>query len=154
MLKYDFENSITYWVLMTANMLERSFTEQIAPYGITHRQWQVLGWLALEGSLCQTDLAERMQIEPATLVRVLDRMERDHWVTRVPSPTDRRKKMITPTQRAKPIWEKVAECGRRVRERAAKGLTKAQLESLRHMLNSVQANLASNNQKTRNPIAG
>ena len=154
MLKYDFENSVTYWVMMTADLLERSFTEQIAPYGITHRQWQVLGWLAIEGPLCQTDLADRMQIEPATLVRVLDRMERDHWVKRTPSLTDRRKKMIAPTQRAKPIWEKVAACGRSVRERAANGMTKAQLESLRHMLHSVQANLTDNKQKTRTQIAG
>jgi MarR family transcriptional regulator for hemolysin len=71
---------------------------------VTFRQAQVLGCLALEGSLSQTGLADRMRIEPPTLVGILDRMERDGWIRRDADKTDRRRKLIQPTPAAKPAW--------------------------------------------------
>ena len=35
----------------------------------------------LEGELSQTELAAKMMVEPPTLVGILDRMERDGWIS-------------------------------------------------------------------------
>ena len=64
-----------------------------------------------------------MMVEPPTLVGILDRMERDGWITRNSCPSDRRKKLIRATTAAEPVWEKIAEGGRRVRARATDGLS-------------------------------
>ena len=61
MLEYDFENSVGYWLVRTAQACERAVSEELAPEGITYRQFQVLGWLVLEGDLAQNELAERMR---------------------------------------------------------------------------------------------
>ena len=82
MLDYDFQNSIGYWLCMASHAYERAMNEELTAHGITFRQCQVLAWLALEGEQSQTELATRMNIEPPTLVRVLDRMERDGLVSR------------------------------------------------------------------------
>jgi MarR family transcriptional regulator for hemolysin len=71
MLEYDFENSVGFWICTASNAFQRAFNEELAPQGVTFRQAQVLGCLALEGSLSQTDLADRMRIEPPTLVGIL-----------------------------------------------------------------------------------
>lgn len=143
MLQYDFQNSLGYWICNTARTFERAMTARLLPQGITHRQCQVLAWLALEGELSQVDLADRMSIEPPTLVRILDRMERDGLISRESCASDRRKKMIRPLPKAKPLWKKITTCGEEVRTQAAEGLSSSQREQLRELLSHVRVNLGS-----------
>ena len=140
-LDYDFEQSIGYWLTMTTQAYHRAVTEELAPHGITYRQSMVLGWLALEGELSQTELAAKMMVEPPTLVGILDRMERDGWISRHNCPSDRRKKLIRANPAAEPVWEKIVECAMRVRERATAGLSERQLATLKKLLRRVQQNL-------------
>jgi MarR family transcriptional regulator for hemolysin len=143
MLHYDFEESHAYWVVMTAHAFERALNEELAPHGITYRQWQVLGWLALEGDLSQVELADRMRIEPPTLVGILDRMEKADWIRRSECPGDRRRKRISPTASAMPIWSKVVECAKRVRAESAAGISREELAQLKSILGEIRANLGS-----------
>ncbi|QDU93014.1 MarR family winged helix-turn-helix transcriptional regulator [Lignipirellula cremea] len=144
MLEYDFRNSIGYWLITTAHAYQRAINEELAPQGITYRQCQTLGYLALEGPLSQNELAQRMQIEPPTLVGVLDRMERDGWIRRDVCPTDRRRKLIQPLQGAEPVWQTIIECALRVRAHASTGLTPCELDLLKSLLEKVQTNLQCN----------
>jgi MarR family transcriptional regulator for hemolysin len=140
-LEYDFENSVGYWVCQTSHELQRAFNEELAPQGITFRQAQVLGCLALEGRLSQSDLAERMRIEPPTVVGILDRMERDGWIRRESDKKDRRRKFVEPMRAARPVWSKIVAAAKRVRSRATRGMTPAQLVQLKKLLRMVQENL-------------
>ena len=142
MLLYDFEESVGYWLTLTTQAFHRALGEEVAPHGITYRQSIVLAWLALEGELSQAELATKMMVEPPTLVGILDRMERDGWITRNSCPSDRRKKLIRATTAAEPVWEKIAESGRRVRSRATEGLSEKELETLKKLLCRVNQNLA------------
>lgn len=141
MLEYDFENSVGFWVCQASHALQRAFNEELAPQGVTFRQAQVLGCLALEGRLSQTDLAERMRIEPPTLVGIIDRMERDGWIRRYGDQNDRRRKFVEAMPAAKPVWTKIAAAAKRVRGRATQGMTPGQLAQLRKLLDVVQNNL-------------
>lgn len=141
MLQFDFENSVGYWIFATAHAVSLAMNEELQAHGITYRQWEVLAWISYAGEMSQTELAERMGIEAPTLVGVLDRMERDGWIQRVPSETDRRKKLIHPTERVEPVWSQMINCGLRVRERAIKGISPEQLESLRAVLRTMCENL-------------
>ncbi len=114
MLQFDFENSVGYWVFATTHELQRAMNEELAAHGITYRQWEVLAWISMAGEQSQSALAERMSIEPPTLVGVLDRMERDGWIERVPADGDRRKKLIRPTSRVEPLWNRMVACAHRV----------------------------------------
>jgi MarR family transcriptional regulator for hemolysin len=140
-LYYDFDQSIGYWLTMTTQAYHRAVTEELAPHGITYRQSMVLGWLALEGELTQTELAARMMVEPPTLVGILDRMERDGLIARHNCPTDRRKNLIRASEAAKPVWEKIVQCALRVREQATSGLSERQLATLKKLLRRVDKNL-------------
>ena len=140
-LEYDFHNSLGFWLVTTAHAYQRAINEELAPEGITYRQCQTLGYLALDGPLSQSDLAQRMQIEPPTLVGVLDRMERDGWIRRDACPTDRRRKLIHATKAAEPAWKKIVACGLKVRSRAASRLTARETKQLRALLEKVQAGI-------------
>lgn len=142
MLYHDFEASAGYWLITAAHAYQRALNEQLAPEGITYRQCQVLGYLALEGPLAQTELADRMQIEPPTLVGILDRMQRDGWIERHGCRDDRRRKLVHPTEAAVPVWSKILECAEQVRSRATLGLSERQMNTLKRLLEVVQHNLS------------
>lgn len=141
MLEYDFQNSIGYWLCMASHAYERTMNEQLTAQGITFRQCQVLAWLAIEGEQTQIELASRMNIEPPTLVRVLDRMERDGLVARTDCAEDRRRKIIKPLPKAKPIWKKIVASAEVVRERAIAGLSKQDVATLKKLLGRVRENV-------------
>jgi MarR family transcriptional regulator for hemolysin len=141
MLQHDFQQSIGYWLTTTTQAYHRAVSDELLPHGITYRQSMVLGWLALEGELSQTELANKMMVEPPTLVGILDRMERDGWISRHHCPTDRRKNLIRANPAAEPVWEKIVECAMRVRERAMHGLSERQLTTLKKLLRRVSQNL-------------
>ena len=140
-MHYDFEQSVGFWLTLTTQTYHRAICDELAPHGITYRQSMVLGWLALEGELSQTELANKMMIEPPTLVGILDRMERDGWIARHDCPADRRKKIIRADPAAEPVWEKIVNCAVRIRRRATEGLSERQLATLRKLLNKIQSNL-------------
>jgi MarR family transcriptional regulator for hemolysin len=141
-LQYDFQESITYWVCMTARALEKALNEELAPQGITMQQARVLGWLSLDGALTQSQLAERLQVEPSTLTGILDRMERAGWIQRETDPADRRKKIVRPAMRVQPVWARITTCGRRVRARATADVKPEDLATCRKVLARLQENLA------------
>jgi MarR family transcriptional regulator for hemolysin len=148
MLHYDFEESIGCWLTLVTQTYHRAVCDELAPHGITYRQSMVLGWLAMEGELSQTDLAAKMMVEPPTLVGILDRMERDGWITRHNCPSDRRKKLIRANPAAEPVWDKIVECALRVRQRATEGLSEQQLNMLKELLRHVQRNLKAHGSDT------
>ncbi|NIP84929.1 MAG: MarR family transcriptional regulator, partial [Planctomycetales bacterium] len=137
MQAYDFEQSIGYWLTVATQAYHRAVADRLAPQGITFRQAQVLGWLALEGDLSQGELAQRMMVEPPTLVAILDRMEREGWISRRTSPSDRRRKYVQLNAAAEPGWDRVLESARAIRAEATAGLSERQVETLRDLLRRV-----------------
>lgn len=142
MLEHDLEQSVGYWTIRAADAFRRAVTNEVSPHGITFRQCQVLGWLAIETPLSQAQLADQMNIEPPTLVGILDRMERDGWIQRAGCPNDRRKKLIYPTDNAQPVWARILECGRRVRAAATRGMSADEVNTLQRLLLAVEQNLS------------
>ena len=149
-LEYDFENSIGFWLITGSQAYQRAVNDELAPQGITYRQCQVLALLSLLGPISQAELAQKMEVEPPTLVGILDRMERDGWIRREACPEDRRRKLVHPTKAAEPVWNRITATARRVRQRATKGLTAAQLGQLKEMLEIVRHNLETNAAATEN----
>lgn len=140
--RYDFESSIGYWITMTSHGYQQTINDELAPLGITFRQFQVLGWLAYDGELSQTELARRMMIEPPTLVGILDRMQREGWIERESCSDDRRRRRLTLKAAAEPVWMKVVRCLTRVRQRATRGMSEKEIATLKKLLGKVQQNLA------------
>ena len=126
---------------MASRSWERALKEELAPLGITHRQFQVLAWLAYAGDMTQRELSERMHVEAPTLAGILDRLERDGWISRQGDATDRRQKIVRATERANPVWSQIVDCLQRVRTRATRGLSPKQVEQAMTTLDAILRNL-------------
>jgi len=141
MLTYDFEQSVGYWIITTATRYERAFNAALTEHGITYRQVQVLSKLIHRGPQPQTVLAEEMQVEPPTLVGILDRMEREGWITRETVPSDRRKKIINIGPHCSEVWAKIVVVAKELRAAATLGMTEDEFQTLIRLLRQLQSNL-------------
>jgi MarR family transcriptional regulator for hemolysin len=109
--------------------------------GVTPVQHMALAHLTALGPLSQAELADRLSITPATTVRLVDRMERDGWVTRQSDPEDARVKRIVLTDNAAEVWEKVSKAARALLDEAYRGLHPAEIETVKRVLERVRKNL-------------
>lgn len=80
MLKYDFDQSVGYWLMLATQSIRRALEARLVEKQITLRQWEVLAWLASDATLSQSQIAQSMGIEPPTLAGVVNRMARDGWI--------------------------------------------------------------------------
>jgi DNA-binding MarR family transcriptional regulator len=81
----------------------QDFIRTLAPIEISPAQYSVLVVIAANPDLSQSDLADRLGIERARLVRVLDRLERRGLTQRLPSRTDRRSHALRLTREGRKI---------------------------------------------------
>lgn len=77
--------------LIECSRLLRNHADQRAKeHGTTRAQWIVLWRLRQQEGLSQVDLAEVLELQPISLVRLLDRLVELELLQRRPNPKDRR----------------------------------------------------------------
>jgi DNA-binding MarR family transcriptional regulator len=120
----------------------RRFEQRAAALGLTLPQCRALVYLALNEGLSQARLAELTDVEPMTLVRILDRMASDGWLERRVDPADRRARCIYLKAKAKPLVDDIWKLADLTREEAFLGVPKRQASVLIGLLDQVRSNLA------------
>lgn len=91
----------------TAHALRRAFDRRAAELGVTRAQWRVLAHLDHQPGQRQVELADRMDIEPITLCRIVDKLEEARLVERRRDPGDRRAWQLYLCDRAGPLVQKL-----------------------------------------------
>lgn len=138
MIKYDYENSVGFIVNNTAKSFQKALDLDLRKnVGVTLSQWKVVGILAFQPGLTQKEIADKVGIEGATLVPVIDKMEREGLLRRKPDSKDRRVNRIYLTSKADALWESMVECALRIRKSSTKDIPdddiKITLETLRRI---------------------
>ncbi len=141
MVAYDPHRSFGLLVHDLARLLRKRFERQSQGTCLTRAQWSVLVRLSRQEGIRQADLADLMEIEPITLVRLLDRLQRLGVVERRHDPDDRRVRRLFLTPKAKPLLDQGAELALAVRREALDGLSDAQAEALIDTLLHIKGNL-------------
>ena len=82
----------------------------------------------------QVDIAKRLRIEGPTMTRMLDTLEKDGLVERLPDPTDRRSKQLRLTPAGERVLEEVFEVVDDLRDRLIDGLPEDRIDELNNLL--------------------
>ena len=125
-----------------ARLLRKRFEQKARGLGLTRAQWQVLAHLAHREGIHQGALAEILEIEPITLVRILDRLQAAGLVERRAHPKDRRCWQLYLTPKAHPLLVEIRALGAETREEALAGISDEDRERLVGTLLDMKANLA------------
>lgn len=82
-------------------LLRRRFERRAVAHGLSTPQWRLLAITLREGRVTQARLAERLEVEPISVSRLVDRMVEKGWVAREADSCDRRIRQVVPTEKAR-----------------------------------------------------
>lgn len=137
------EPTLGFLVHDVARLLRKRLEQRARATGIglSRAQWQVLAHIARCEGIHQAGLAAILDIEPITLVRLLDRLEGMGFVERRLDPKDRRQRNLFLTEHAAPELERIRALGAEVREEALAGIDGDARKRLLAELGAIKGNL-------------
>ncbi|MGQ3071059.1 MAG: MarR family winged helix-turn-helix transcriptional regulator [Ferrovibrionaceae bacterium] len=125
-----------------SHQMRKRLEQRAKGLGLTRAQWQALGKLKRHAELSQAQLADMLDLEPITISRLLDRMEEAGLISRRPHPTDRRIRLVSVTETAKPILDEFRVLVDELHEEVLGHLSAAERAELIDRLTAIRAILA------------
>jgi MarR family transcriptional regulator, transcriptional regulator for hemolysin len=119
------------------------FEQRARELGLTLQQCRALVILAKNEGISQAQLADGAEIEPMTLVRILDRMEGDGWVERRNDPADRRARRLHLKPGGRALQEEIWRLADLTRKETFAGMSASEAELLISLLERIIRNLSS-----------
>ena len=128
-----------------ARLMRTTYDRKMRQLGLTRSQWWVMTHLYFNEGISQTELSSILDIERATLGRLLDRLEAKGWLERRPHPKDRRVKRVFLTGEVELLMQTMRSMAVEVRGQALAGITVQEQEQLLSLLAKVKGNMLSAN---------
>jgi DNA-binding MarR family transcriptional regulator len=116
---------------------------------MTRAQWVILVRVEGQPGLSQKELAEVMEVEPITVARLIDRMERRGIVERRPDPKDRRVWRVHLRPAAEPLLEELNEARTALARMVTSDLDRDAIAQFADMLLTMKASLAQDSRLSR-----
>lgn len=98
---FDIDSCIGFITNKASKKIADVFNDRLTSHGITRVQWMALYYLLKDGKASQKELAEKMNVKESTIVRLIDRLEKEDYVERVKEPQNRRITYIVLTDSGK-----------------------------------------------------
>ncbi len=120
------------------------FDQRLKPMGITRSQWWVLTNLSRHDSAegyTQIDLARLLDVGKVTLGGLIDRLEENGLVTRVPDKEDRRSKRVLMSRKGKLLIHKLEAVGVAVNTEIMENISELEAQQLIDVLAKMKKNL-------------
>lgn len=130
-----------YRLADNSRQLRRLFDERVRGLGLTGPQARLLLSLERHPNENQAFYAERLEIEPITLTRIVDRLEDAGWVERQADPSDRRARILHLTEKSRGIVARLRDRAELMFEEVLDGFTPAERDVFAAMLGRIAANL-------------
>ncbi len=118
--------------------------KKLAPLGITYQEFRIAGLLLGDNYTTQKDLAEKLNVRPATLSIAISKLSKRGIVSRIPSKTDRRVNYLRLRQS-----RKIAQVSRilyTLEQELTKGIGNKDLQTTNKVLCQIIENLATSTQ--------
>ena len=97
-----------------ARSVERDWDERLRAIGLSHAAVVAIDILIRTGPTGADTIARTARVQPQTMSRTLERMERDGLVERTPHPADRRRRVVSVTPAGRSAWETAGHIEREV----------------------------------------
>jgi len=91
-----------------ARIMRTKFDQRARARGMTRAQWHILARVERQPGLSQSELAAICEVEPITVARLVDRLEKRGLLERRPDPNDRRIWRLHNLPPAQPILEEIS----------------------------------------------
>ncbi|AJE03414.1 MarR family winged helix-turn-helix transcriptional regulator [Geobacter pickeringii] len=127
---FDIENSIGFLIAKVYQRGFALFKGELDAYELTPPQFSLLAFLWQEDGLSQTVLSQKSQIDRTTIGGLIDRLERQGLLQRLPDPDDRRAHRICLTPRGVALERELCAIAGQVTEKFFAPLSEVEKKSL------------------------
>lgn len=110
--------------------------------GLYRGQSRMLGALWAQEGLTHTELSRLLRVQPATITKMIQRMERAGFIERRHDPADRRVSRVYLTAAGRAVREDVQRVWRRLEEEAFAGFTEEERALLGQFFARIRDNLS------------
>jgi len=139
---YDYQNSMGFIVNSTAKMFVKALDSELRKsIGVTFSQWKILVMMSVKDGTTQKEIANGLGLEGATLIPILDKMEKDGLVVRKVDLADRRNNRIYRTEKAENLWPAMVESALKMREISVRDIPSTHVTITRDSLQKIYRNL-------------
>lgn len=122
-----------------ARRLQKNFRN--AGLEITIEQWSILYHLWKEDCLSQQELCNRTFRDKPSITRLIDNLEKQNLVKRMPSKTDRRINLVCITDNAKILQQQTIDLANQTMNEALIGIEKEEIDIVKKVFQQVYDNL-------------
>jgi MarR family transcriptional regulator for hemolysin len=123
----------------TARSWRQAVDQRLKFLGVSQASWMTIAVAAkARRPLSQSELADRLAVEGATMVAMLDRLVKSGFVTRESSTTDRRIKRVVITEAGYRLYDKVKAEAAAVRKDLLGKIDPVNLETATRVLEELQ----------------
>jgi len=130
-----------YRLADNSRQLRRLFDDRVRGIGLTGPQARLLLALERHPDQNQAFYAERLEIEPITLTRIVDRLEDAGWIERQADPADRRARILHLTDKSRGIVSRLRMSVEGLTEDMLEGFAPDERAVFAQMLDRIAANL-------------
>lgn len=134
--------TLPYLLSDSARLLRRAFDARVRELGMTSPQARLLLILHHTEGENQGFYAERLEVEPISLTRMIDRMEESDLIARHRDPNDRRAWRLHLTERSRQVIDQVRACLADLEDEMLAGLDPAKRAVLAEMLETIRENFS------------
>ena len=141
-IEMNVKDTVGYMLAQVCKLHRQRADELLTEIGLHVGQEMILVMLEDNEGITQTELAERMMIQPPTLTNSLKRLEREGFVMRRPDPDDQRVSRVHTTRKGRDLMATVNEAWTKLEEESFKGFSLEERVLLRRLLIQTCQNLA------------
>jgi DNA-binding MarR family transcriptional regulator len=141
MKKRDVRREILFELSDVARAMRTYIDQRARSHGMTRAQWSVLSRIERQEGMNQAELAEALEIQPISLVRLIDRLCAQGLVERRAHAKDRRVNLLHLTNAGRARLEDMRPLGREIALEALAGFSEAEVLGLLDKLLRFKANI-------------
>ena len=134
----DLKESIGLMLKTSAKTWEKAADIELKErFGLTSAKWKVIVALSIKEGITQKHIADMIFVEAPTLVPVIDKMEKEGYLTRQSDPSDRRNNMIFMTKKSKDIVDSIIDSILEIRNMGLNKISKKDMDIAKKVLEKI-----------------
>lgn len=133
----DLQDLIGYLIHRTDLKMTNYFTNRLKPYGVTPEQWSIISILSSEKGTTQKELAEGIDKNQTTVVRMIQSMERKGLVKKIYNEQDRRSHHLLLTEKGHEVKKAILPVVMDAHQTVTKQLSDEEIQQLKLLLNKL-----------------
>jgi len=133
-----FKDCLCFQVGKVSRKMAKLTRDAVGPYGLTTTQFFLLTALYEEEDIAISALARKVVLDKATLTGLIDRLERDGFVTRRINPEDRRTVRVRLTPKAEKLRETMADLYHKINRKFLSFLTEEEQKTFEQVVSKIE----------------